>query len=374
MGEMDNTNKRSLHVFGALERGGAETWLLQALAHRAGSGWSADICLVAGREGSCAAEARRLGLRIVHCPLSPAPTFPSRLFALLRREGYDAVHGHVLLFSGLIAGVAARAGVPVRVAHAHNSSDGHSAGAGRSLYRALMRRLIASEVNLVLACSPEAAAAFDCAATQVFPYGIDLQRFAAPRPSLKAGLGIPQSARVAGAVGRLTKQKNYAFLLDAFAACLDPELHLVIAGEGELRPELERTIAARGLAGRVHLLGLRHDVPELMLGLFDAVVMPSLHEGLPMALLEAQAAGLPCLVSGAVSPRADIVSGQVERLPLAKDIWAAKLVEAAGRPRVAPSSACARMRDAGFDAAESWPRLTALYEAALAPARKAQAA
>jgi glycosyltransferase involved in cell wall biosynthesis len=374
MGETHTKPRRSLHVFGALERGGAETWFLQALARRGDSHWDADICLLAGREGACVAEARRLGLRIIHCPYRPAPTFPSRFLKLLRRERYDAVHAHVLLFGGVIAAVAAQAATPLRVAHAHNSSDGCRDGAARCLYRAAMRRLIDKQANLVVACSPEAAGAFDCRRIKILPYGIDLRPFETDVRSFKARLGIPESARVIGAAGRLVEQKNYRFLLDAFAAASGPELHLVIAGDGILRSEIERGIAQRGLSRRVHLLGLRDDVQALMLGLFDAFAMPSLHEGLPVALLEAQAAGLPCLVSSAVSPHAVVLPRLVERLPLQASAWPAKLGEAARRARVKPAQACAQMRMAGFDAVESWARLAALYDAALEPAEKAQAA
>ena len=374
MGETHTKPRRSLHVFGALERGGAETWFLQALAQRSDARWSADICLLGGREGACVPEARRLGLGIIHCPYNPAPTFPSRLFKLLHRDRYDAVHSHVLLFSGLIAAVAARAGTPVRVAHAHNSFDGRPDTAARFLYRAAMRRLIAGQANLKLACSPEAASAFGCRGVQVLPYGIDLRPFGRSAASLKAQLGIPESAPVVGAVGRLVKQKNHLFLLDAFAAAPDRELHLAIAGDGPLRADIESAVAERGISSRVHLLGLRGDVPAVLLGLFDAFAMPSLHEGLPVALLEAQAAGLPCLVSDAVSPHATLLPGLVERLPLQASAWSAKLGEASRRPRLAPAMACAQMRAAGCDVAASWTRLTALYDAALDKPARAQAA
>ena len=374
MGKIRSRGGRSLHVFGALARGGAETWFLQALARRGESSWSADVCLLAGEEGACVPEARRLGLRVLHCPYRPAAGFPARLLALLRRERYDAVHSHVLLFGGLIAALAERAGAPLRVVHAHNSSDGRADSAGRALYRALMRRMIAEHANLGLACSREAAGMLGCAHTRLLPYGIDLAPFEAPLEGLKSRFGIPAEAPVVGAVGRLTRQKNHAFLLEAFTASRLEDLHLVIAGDGELRGELEQRADALGVRDRVHLLGLRGDVPALLLGLCDSFAIPSMYEGLPVALLEAQAAGLPCLVSANVSPEAVVLPGQVERLPLDTAAWAEGLGKLAQRPRVEPSAAVARLREAGFDAADSWPRLTALYETALAGAGKAQAA
>jgi glycosyltransferase involved in cell wall biosynthesis len=312
---------------------------------------------------------------VLRCGWQPAATFPARLLELLRRERYDVVHSHVLLFSGLIAAVARRAGTPVRVAHAHNSHDGRGNGAGRSLYRALMRRLIARHANLTLACSAAAASAFDCQA-QILPYGIDLQRFGARVSGLKSRFGIPESARVFGAVGRLTAQKNYGFLLEAFAAALNraAHIHLLIVGGGELRDDLDRRIAALGIGARVHTLGLRDDVPELMTGLCDAFVMPSLYEGLPVALLEAQAAGLPCLISDTISPEALVLPERVTPLPLETQRWTDALASPSPLPRLAAPSAVERLRAAGFDAAQSWSRLTALYDEALSAQREARAA
>jgi glycosyltransferase EpsF len=376
MGKRSTTGGRSLHVFGALSRGGAETWFLQALRCRTDHAWSADICLLAAEEGPCVPEARALGTRVLRCPFQPAATFPARLFELLRRERYDVVHSHVLLFSGLIAALADHAGTPLRVAHAHNSSDGRADGAGRSLYRAVMRSLIARHANLTLACSEAAAAAFACPQTRILPYGIDLQRFRPAEASLKARFGIPESACVFGAAGRLTAQKNYGFLLEAFAAALrrGADIHLMIAGDGELRGEIERRIAALGIGDRIHRLGLRDDIPELLTGLCDAFVMPSLYEGLPVALLEAQAAGLPCFISDAIAPETTVLAELVARLPLDAQSWADALALPAPLARLELQTALERLRAAGFDAGRSWSSLTTLYDEALAAEREARAA
>lgn len=374
------SHKRSLHIFGALSRGGAETWFLQALAHRCASHWVADVCLLAGEEGACATQARALGARLLHCPYRPAATFPARFLRLLRRERYDVVHSHVLLFSGAICALANLAGTPLRVAHAHNSSDGRGNGPARELYRALMRRATAQNANLVLACSREAARAFDSPDARILPYGIELSPFTRPSVSpsaaeLRSRFGIPAAARVLAAVGRLTKQKNHAFLLAAFAQTLRLrcDLHLLIVGQGELASDLESQVERLQLRGRVHLLGLRDDVPALLAGVCNGFAMPSLHEGLPVALLEAQAAGLPCLISEAVSNEAVVIAEQVEKLALGGP-WAARLAALAAKPRLDPAIAVARLVQGGFDVAQSWPRLTALYEAALGGRWSAQAA
>ena len=366
---------RTLHVFGALSRGGAETWFLQALARRGESPWSADVCLLAGREGECVPRVRSLGARVLYCPYRPAATFPARFLRLLRRERYDVVHGHVLLFSGAIAALADLAGVKLRVAHAHNSSDGKDGGPGRELYRATMRRSIARHANLVIACSRDAARALHAGDAAILHYGIELLPFTMPGAGSRERIGIPSHAKVIGAAGRLTRQKNYLFLLEAFAQAvrLRPELYLAVAGEGELRGEIESRVRELNLEGRVRLLGLRDDVPALLTGVCDGFVMPSLHEGLPVALLEAQAAGLPCLVSDVVSDEAVVSARQVEKLALAGP-WPERLAALPSRVRVEPDIAVERVRRAGFDAAHSWSRLCDCYDAALSAAWSARAA
>ncbi|MEZ5365124.1 MAG: glycosyltransferase [Bryobacterales bacterium] len=374
MGKRQGAGGRSLQVFGALERGGAETWFLDAARGRGDSRWSADVCLLADREGACVEEARALGLRVVACPYRPAASFPARFYRLLRKERYDAVHAHVLLFGGVVAAIATRAGVPLRIAHAHNSSDGRPDTPVRELYRSAMRRAIASHANLVLACSTEAAKAFGTPSTAVLPYGVDLGRFVLPGLVSKSDLGVPAEAHLALAAGRLCKQKNHTLLLDALRECPDKGLHLAIAGEGELRSRLESEIAARGLGERVHLLGLRNDVPALLCGAADAYVMPSLHEGLPVALLEAQAAGLPCLVSSSISTEAMACAEQVETLPLDARLWGQKMALAVRRRRLDRAAAAQRLRMAGLDNHGAWVRMTALYEAALHTGQRAHAA
>ncbi len=97
-------------------------------------------------------------------------------------------------------------------------------------------------------------------------------------------------------MGRLNPQKNHRLLLDAFAAAAIPGAHLLIAGEGDLRPELEARSAALGIATTVHFLGVRADVPRLF-GAADALVMPSSWEGNPLVVMEAMAAGLPVVAT-----------------------------------------------------------------------------
>ena len=361
--------QRSLHVFGSLATGGAETWFLRLLrSRRAESRWTADVCLLAPQPGPYVEEARKLGCRIVECPFRPASSFTARLVQLLRRERYGAVHSHVLLFGGFIAGAAAAVGAPVRVVHAHNSRDGRGEGWARRLYRETMRASVRRFANLRIACSKEAADLLGGGAV-VFPYGLDLTRPTPAQADPRAQLGFTPDDIVLGNIGRLHPQKNQMFLIDSFSNAFkgNPRLRLAIVGEGELRSDLAERIRARGLQGKAVLTRRRGDVPTMLHHLFDGFVMPSLYEGLPVALLEAQAAGLPCLVSDAISSETFAIRPLIQTQSIDAD-WGSALASWAGSLGARPMAAAqARLilKEKGFGIDDAWDRLTALYDRTL---------
>jgi glycosyltransferase involved in cell wall biosynthesis len=143
--------------------------------------------------------------------------------------------------------------------------------------------------------------------------GVDVQRYnqATNRTQLRQALGLEAEAQLFILVATFKVQKGHRCLLDAIAPLLPawPHLHLLLVGDGELRPELEAHAQALGLTSRVHFLGNRPDVPDL-LGASDYFVLPSLWEGLPMALIEAMAAALPIIASDVSGTRQVMVPGE----------------------------------------------------------------
>lgn len=134
------------------------------------------------------------------------------------------------------------------------------------------------------------------------PNGIDTERVrppsAAERATARERLGFDSDELVLGMLGSLTPEKGHAFALEALGALSAeyPRLRLCIVGDGPLRETLAREIERRGLASQARLCGRRSDIPQVLAG-FDVFLLPSLKEGLPMALLEAMAAGLPAVAS-----------------------------------------------------------------------------
>jgi glycosyltransferase involved in cell wall biosynthesis len=125
------------------------------------------------------------------------------------------------------------------------------------------------------------------------------------RDEMRASLGIARTARVAGVIARLTEQKGHRFLFDALERARLADVHLLIVGDGDLRDALQRDAATRGLASRVHFLGARRDLGNLLAAM-DVFVLPSLWEGLPLSLLLAMGAAVP-VVSTAVAGIPEVV-------------------------------------------------------------------
>lgn len=161
----------------------------------------------------------------------------------------------------------------------------------------------------------------------ILPNAIDTHAFSfdsTARRLCRSQLGIAPETPVIGHVGRMVEVKNHRFLLKAFSIChrAVPAAQLLLIGDGPLEQMLRTQAADLGIQGSVHFLGSRRDT-RLLYAAMDVFAMPSLYEGLSMALLEAQASGLPCLASDTVSPESNVTNRMV-RLPLEqpKD-WAA---------------------------------------------------
>jgi glycosyltransferase involved in cell wall biosynthesis len=131
------------------------------------------------------------------------------------------------------------------------------------------------------------------------------------RDEIRAALGFGDVEHLMTVVAILKTQKGHAVLLDALAkvAGKHPQLHVLIAGDGELRPELENRSRELHLESQVHFLGTRKDIPDL-LSASDSFVLPSLWEGMPMALIEAMASGLPVVATDVSGTREVMVDGE----------------------------------------------------------------
>jgi glycosyltransferase involved in cell wall biosynthesis len=371
--------RRVLHVVRAMNRGGAETWLMHVLRNLDRDRFRLDFLVHTTEPGAYDAEIRELGGRIIPC-LEPArPLLYARnLRRVLREHGpYDVVHSHVHHFSGYVLRVAAQEGVPVRIAHSHTDSSGRDtrAGLSRRAYLSLMQRWIAAHATAGIACSRPAGGALFGEGWQQDPRvrtlycGIDLEPFRQrlDRAAVRQELGIPADALVLGHVGRFDAAKNQAFAVQVAAEVMRrrPDAWLLLVGDGTTRPAVERQVQDLRIAERTVFAGIRPDVPRLMCGAMDAFVFPSLYEGLSLVLIETQAAGLPSVVSDANSEEVEIVAPLMRRLPLtaAPAEWAETLLRMLEQPSL-PSlreTALATVGRSAFDIRQGTRHLAQLY-------------
>lgn len=367
---------RVLQVAFTMHARGTETWLMNVWRGMDKSRFQFDFLTFEGEEGVYDSEIVMLGGRLIPIPhVSRRYAFLRQLRkAMIENGPYDIVHAHPFTLSGLVMLQAARAGIPVRITHSHTDRRKlqRDKRVSRRLYGWMSRRLIKGLSTAGLAASMDAASSlfgdqwwFD-PRWQVMHCGVDLNPFQeAPSKALQAEWGLTDKSRIIGHVGAFHIEKNHEFLIRVFErlATSDPALVLLLVGDGPLRPEIQRMVRERKLEKRVIFAGERHDVAAC-LRLMDIFVFPSLYEGLGLALIEAQAAGLPCLISSAVPAEAEVVQGSIMRLALEDGIdpWVEKIRLLIDAPKPHPYHALETVEQSDFNIAYNISALSNLYE------------
>lgn len=374
----DKRSIRILHVVGGMDRGGTETWLMHVLRHIDRERFQMDFLVHTTHPCAYDDEIRARGSKIIPCLAPKQPwLYAHKLKQILREHGpYDIVHSHVLHYSGHVLRLAQQAGVPIRIAHSHMGTSQPHAKAGflRHRYLRLMTHWIALHTTVGLAASRLAAVALFGPAWdadprwQIFYCGVDLTPFQelVNSVALRFELGIPADAFVIGHVGRFEEQKNHEFLLDIAVevAKREPRMRLLLVGDGPLRLDIERKVDQVGLVDHVVFAGLRPDVPRLMMGAIDVFVLPSFHEGLPLVGIEAQAAGLPFILSDVITEEADVVKSLVRRLFLSQpaSVWAeAILTTREAGPEITQAEALMLVEQSSFNIQTGVKDLEKLY-------------
>lgn len=262
---------------------------------------------------------------------------------------------------------AKKAGIPVRIIHSHNTDNQVRMTLFHQLTERLNRKYLHRYATHLFACSRAAGKwMFGDRGFTVIQNGISLKKYAFSedaRAQCRMELG-GEVKRIVGCVGRLDPQKNPLFAAEiARRLCsAAPDVQVVFIGDGELRTQVAEQIEKDHLSERVRLLGARDDVNRWYSAL-DCLMMPSLFEGLPFVLVEAQAAGLPCVVSSTVSRDANI-AGLVEYVPLQEpaESWAQTILRACQKPRC---DAAQKLVDAGYSIEDTAREVTAIIEAAV---------
>ena len=369
--------ERILHVLGSLDRGGAETRILELYAEIDRAAVQFDFLVLTPGEHCYDADVAALGGRKFYARHPRQHGALANLRDMLRimtREGpFRAVHAHTSYHSGLVLLAARLAGIPCRVVHARTTSTSRPRSLPRRLSVSAGRLLIRTNATSLLAISPEAARyvfgnrVCDSGRSTIVPNAINLTPYVelceADSQELRGLLAIPANALVLGCVGRFSPMKNQEFLLPVVrrlrAKGLDARL--VLVGDGERRGLLEGMARAQGVEHCVYFLGVRGDIARLD-RMFDVFVMPSLFEGLGGAAIEAQAAGTPCVLSTGLPPSSDMGLDLVRFLPVADaGAWAHAVLEQARLPRPRFDAVRRAFEDRGFTIANEWRMYLAAY-------------
>jgi glycosyltransferase involved in cell wall biosynthesis len=383
---MNSTSSRPLRVLHIITRlivGGAQENTMLSCALMDPHRFVSEVLSgpETGAEGELHSECARRGVRVVIEPGLVRRVAPhldlavlGRLVGFIRNGRYDIVHTHSSKAGilGRIAARLARTRVIIHTVHGwgfHRRQAAHEFGGYVALERWCARLCDA----LVVVGEADRAEGLALGIGRSAQYrlirsGIEIEAYRdvnITRDEARRRIGVPLDAFVVGSVARLSEQKAPLDLIAAFEplAAAIPDAHLVIVGDGPLRAQVERRLSERGLTGRVHLMGLRGDVPELLRA-FDVFALASRWEGLPRVFPQAMAAGLPIVatrVAGAVDAVVPGVSGVLVE-PGDMAAFSAGLLQLANdRPGADRMGARGAERVAEFSAGRMVEQLAALY-------------
>lgn len=341
-----NQRKKVLIVNEPLQYGGSDIVAVRLQQGLDKDKFECSYCLRHTVPGPMEPEIAATGVRILHQPDSQLSYLRSYRYykSLFAKEHFDIVHCHLPFYSGIVLAAAKKAGIPKRVAHAHFSQPlecDHSPlnHLIARLYRAVMRCFVTATATDVIGCS-QAAGEYLAGKRGfarkgvVLNNGIDTTRYrlyAETRAATRRALGVEQKI-VLGHIGQMYYVKNHGYLLEVFAAFHRAHKNstLLLIGDGSDRAALEQRAQALHITDSVQFLGFRTDIPELLMAM-DCFVFPSIHEGFPLTLIEAQAAQLPCVVSDTITPTVKLTEAlQFASIEAQPEEWVKK-IEAALR-------------------------------------------
>lgn len=329
-----------LYIYGdTLRYGGIEMFMMNMFRNIDRKQVQIDFLLLSNSQSPLEDEIKQHGGRIYYAPKPGRNYFGywSALRRVFSSGEYKIVHAHCDAMNARIMRIAKRCGVPIRIAHSHNTEHLTSSSL-KLLYYEFCRRLVGRFATHCWACSDAAGRwLFTEYPYTVVPNAIELEKFRfdpAKRDRLRKKLGIAETDTVLGHVGRFDYQKNHEFLiklLEDLKRHSKRRYRLLLVGAGNLQTKIEKLCAEKNLTEDVIFTGVVTD-PQDYYNAMDMFLLPSLFEGYPLVITEAQANGLPCIVSGRVTREvglADWVRFCALELPL----WS-QAVEECGTKRV----------------------------------------
>lgn len=366
------------YFWGKLDAGGAETFIVNLFENINQEKYRIDFCTYEKKEYFYSKRIIEHGGIIVPLREVESHVLIVRLiqrwidlYHVLKREKYDVFHCNCdFSLKWIEMFIAKMAGVKVRICHSHNTALDTTSLKGKFkylLHKAFIPLLVKNTTDFV-ACSEESAKwlygeKFDLSKVLVAKNGINTEYFdydVNVRDKVRDELMIEEDCILIGNVGRFTTIKNQTFIVKIieYAIRRGTKIKACLIGMGELFDDVRALVNTMGLNEYVLFMGLKSNVRDYLMA-FDCYVMPSLYEGLPVSGIEAQAAGLPCVVSDTVDKAMDI-SGNVSFLDLESNIeyWYKMIIESCNMPRKTMKNV---VRDAGYDIKTTAKEIEQIY-------------
>ena len=304
--------KKILHIIGGMGRGGAPIFIVNNLKHIDDTKVQFDFLC---RKDNCAYNdiIQQHGGRLFVVPPFPkrifSNFFQTYLFFKKHATEYEAIHVHANALYYILPLVLGKVfGIKKIILHSHSTHS--SVGFLKALHY-INRSTVSRLANIHLACSQEAGIwMYKDKSFEVINNAVDATKFKfspGNRDEIRKEFGISNETYVVGHVGRFETVKNHSFIVDVFKKFHEenPSSALFFVGEGSLLDEIKQKVESLGLKDVVYFSGPRYDVDKIY-SAFDLFLLPSLFEGLPFVLIEAQCSGVDCLVSSNVTNEAFI--------------------------------------------------------------------
>lgn len=359
--------KKVLVICAGLQFGGVERFAANIIKFAPADKFQFEYLIFEGLGDAFVPEIIERGGRVITIP-SPQRGYRSyikKLGSLIDENCYDVVHSHTQFNSGINLWVAKKHKVPVRIAHSHTTAHENEISAKQRFYENAMRRLIKKSATHFCSCGVEAGKwMYGDHPFVVIPNGIDTDLFSyneQARDAIRKQHQIAADTFVIGHSGTIYPLKNQEFLIRLLPEVRkireNSELVLVGTGSEDNRSKLHSLVIELGLEKYVHFAGAVLNVNEYY-SAFDVFAFPSLREGTPLALIEAQANGLPCIISDTI-PLDAAVTELVQQLPLCnKDAWITSICNSF---RENSESYKEIVGDSGFDARKAYQKLFEYY-------------
>ncbi|MFV1456173.1 glycosyl transferase family 1 [Bacillus mycoides] len=358
-------NKRVLHIVSAMNRGGAETLLMSI--YRKIDKQKLQFDFVSHGSGKCdyEDEIAALGGSVYRIPslgqVGPL-VYIKELIKIMSNGQYVAVHAHTDYQGGFVAVAAKMAGINRRICHSHSNNWPQGSGVAARVTLKVLQSIIKYAGTDYCACSIEAARflfgerMLNDNKVQLIKNGLDINQFIdvdiGDIDGVRKELCIPDAAKLVGHIGRFSESKNHIFILQVLKEILkrDTNFIAILAGDGPLKASIELKAKELGIYENIRFLGVRTDVPVIM-NVLDVFIFPSLFEGFGIVTLEAQCAGVPCVVADTIPKNTDMGLGIMSFVGLDEkiEIWSTEIYKALLKERPEKGVIINNISKLGFD-------------------------